>query len=1168
MNYRKKAMLMAGALLCLNLSIYSQSISLKMSNVSVKKAMTELQTKSGYSFVYIAGDVDTDRTVSINASQLKDAVAQILKGQNVSYEIQGKNIVIKKGSQQQVTSGKRKKVTGTVKDANGEPIIGATVVEKGTTNGTVTDFDGNYTLELSESGTLAVSYIGYKSQEFAASRIKSGSLTVTLKEDTEVMDEIVVVGFGTQKKVNLTGSVGIATAKEIESRPVTSATQALQGLVPGLQISTNTGEMNQNMSVSIRGQGTIGDGSSGSPLILIDGMEGDLNTINPQDIENISVLKDAAASSIYGSRAPFGVILVTTKTGKEGKVSVNYNNNFRISSPMNLPESMDSYSFAVMLNQAQINSGTSQYFSDDVMRKMIAYQEGKLSGGLDPSPNNPNAWDDVWSTGYANTDLYDEYYKKNVFSQEHNLSISGGSDKMSYYVSANYMNQKGLLKFGDDGIRRYNITGKINAKLTKWLAFNFSTRFTHNDVWNPSAGMGYNYFGRQNWPNLPIYDSNGYLYQSKARDMEYGGLSDKKGYRNYYQGAFIIEPIKRWITKVELNYSIFDEDEKSVSIPTYKHLPDGSLNTGTTSSSLYQSDKKEKYLNLNVYSEYSHTFNEMHNAKIMLGFQSEEMERNFFSVKKYGLLISGMPEFDLTNGLGGDNKPVDPAISGYSNEWATVGFFGRLNYDYNGRYLFEANMRYDGSSRFRRGSRWVLSPSFSLGWNIAQENFWSSIADVVNLLKFRVSYGELSNQNTDNWYPTYRSMDVESLAGKWLALNGTAPNIASIGDLVSTSLTWETVRSWNIGFDFGLFNNRLTGSFDYYKRSTLNMVGPSPELPPTLGISSPKTNNTDLSTKGWELSLGWKDRINNGLSYSVNLSLSNSNTYINRYPGNLTNSIGENGSTGSYVAGQKIGQIWGFETIGIAKSQEEMDKHLSSLPNGGQNALGTQWMAGDIMYRDLNGDGKISEGARTLDDHGDLKVLGDASPHYFIGLDLTADWKGFDIRCFWQGVLKHDFWPGGDSSGNNEGGGGYFWGVRGNKSMWHIRGFKQHEDYFRSEPIGLEGHEISANLDAYFPRPLVSLSGSANGKNQYVQSRYMQNARYIRLKNLQIGYTLPTAWTSKVGVSKCRFFVSGENLLTFSPIFSVFDPETCSGGVGGNAYPLSRTWSFGVNITL
>ena len=430
------------------------------------------------------------------------------------------------------------------------------------------------------------------------------------------------------------------------------------------------------------------------------------------------------------------------------------------------------------------------------------------------------------------------------------------------------------------------------------------------------------------------------------------------------------------------------------------------------------------------------------------------------------------------------------------------------------------------------------------------------------------SYGELSNQNTNNWYPTYRTMNVESLAGEWLTLNGTRPNIASIGDLVSSSLTWETVRSWNIGVDWGLFDNRLTGSFDYFRRYTLNMVGPAPELPPTLGIAPPRTNNTDLYTKGWELSLAWRDRTEYGLNYGVNLSLSDQETFIDKYPGNLTNSIGSNGSTSSYIAGQKIGLIWGFETIGIAKTQEEMDRHLNSLPNGGQDALGSQWMAGDIMYKDLNGDGRISAGSRTLADHGDLKVLGDASPHYFIGVDLTADWKGFDIRCFLQGVLKHDFWPGGDSSGNNEGGGGYFWGVRGNKSMWHIRGFKEHEDYFRAEPIGLEGHEIPANVDSYFPRPLVSLSGSANGKNQYVQSRYMQNARYVRLKNLQIGYTLPKSVSQKMGINKCRFFVSGENILTFSPLFSVFDPETCVGGVGGNAYPLSRTWSFGLSVTL
>lgn len=1057
------------------------------------------------------------------------------------------------------------KVSGVVKDALGEPVIGASVLEKGTSNGIITDIDGNFSLTVKPGATLVISFVGYKTQEVQA--VAGKSVSVTLHDDTEMLDEVVVVGFGTQKKVNLTGSVGIATAKEIESRPVTSAVQALQGVVPGLKITTSTGEMNSNMNISIRGEGTISDGSSGSPLILIDGMEGDLNTINPQDIENISVLKDAAASSIYGSRAPFGVILVTTKSGRKGKTSINYNNSFRFASPMNMPKSMDSYSFAVMLNQAQINSGTSQYFKDEVMQKMLDYQAGKIAGGIDPSPTNPNAWSDVWSTGYANTDLYDAYYKSSVFSQEHNLSISGGSDKMTYYVSANYLDQGGLLKFGDDGIERYNITGKMTSQLTDWLSFNFSTRFTHNDVWVPTAGMGYNYFGRQNWPNLPIYDSNGNLYQDKALQMKNGGNSDTQSDRHYYQAALVIEPIKNWITKAEMNYSLLSQGEKNVSLPAYGYLPDGSQNTGTTSSSVYQSEKKEKYLNINVYSEYFHNFADAHNFKIMGGFQSEEMKQSFFSAKRYGLLLSDMPELDLTNGLGGNGKPLDPAISGYSNEWATVGFFGRLNYDYKGRYLFEANIRYDGSSRFRRGSRWVLSPSFSLGWNIAQEKFWEPVANVVNQLKLRLSYGELSNQNTNTWYPTYRNMSLGALNGNWLTANGTKPNIASVGSLVSSSLTWETVRSWNIGVDYGFLNNRLTGSFDYYRRSTLNMVGPAPELPETLGIAPPKTNNTDLYTKGWELSIAWRDRTSFGLNYGINLSLSDQVTYIDKYPGNLTNSIGSNGQTNSYISGQKIGQIWGFETIGIAKTQEEMDAHIASLPKGGQNALGSQWAAGDIMYKDLDGDGKISAGSRTLDDHGDLKVLGDASPHYFVGLDLTADWKGFDVRCFLQGVLKHDFWPGGDASTANEGGGGFFWGVRGNRSMWHIRGFEQHADYFRAEAIGLAGHEIPANIDSYFPRPLVSLSGNANGKNQYVQSRYMQNARYIRLKNLQLGYTLPVTWTQKAGISKCRFFVSGENLLTFTPLFSVFDPETCVGGVGGNAYPLSRTWSFGLNVT-
>ena len=421
----------------------------------------------------------------------------------------------------------KKATSGTVKDVMGEPIIGASILEKGTTNGTISDFDGNFILNVQPGTVLVISYIGYVNQEV---KVGNTPLNIILKEDAEMLDEVVVVGFGTQKKVNLTGSVGIATAKELESRPVASATMALQGLVPGLQISTSTGEVDKTASINIRGNGTIGDGSSGSPLILIDGMEGDLNTINPQDIENISVLKDAAASSIYGSRAPFGVILVTTKSGKQGKVSVNYNNSFRIASPMNLPDMMDSYTFANFFNSAAINKGDGPVFDDTQMQKMLDYQSGKLAHNLDTKPNNPNLWEDTWTKGYANTDWYDETYKSSVFSQEHNVSVTGGAEKITYYASFNYLDQGGLLKLGEDGLQRYNAAGKINATITNWLKFRYNTRFTRSDKKRPTYlgdGRFYDYLGRQSWPNLPLYDPNGELMSNYTSI-----LLEKGGKRN------------------------------------------------------------------------------------------------------------------------------------------------------------------------------------------------------------------------------------------------------------------------------------------------------------------------------------------------------------------------------------------------------------------------------------------------------------------------------------------------------------------------------------------------------------------------------------------------------------------------------------------------------------
>lgn len=459
-------------------------------------------------------------------------------------------------------------VSGNVTDTSGEPVTGASIREKGSNNGTITDLDGRFTLTIRSETTLTVSYIGFKTQEVSA--IPGKSLNIVLQEDTEILDEVIIVGFGTQKKVNLTGAVGTAEAKDLESRPVTSATQALQGLVPGLNISSSTGELDKGMDINIRGTGTIGDGSSGAPLVLIDGMESDLNTVNPQDIETISVLKDAAASSIYGSRAPFGVILVTTKSGKAGKVSINYNNNFRVSNPLNMPESMDSYSFAVFSNFASANNGGAPIFTDEVMQKMLDFQAGKLTGGLVPSSNGQ--WGkpdhDPFTTAFANTDWYKEIYKSSTFSQEHNVSLTGGTEKQTYYASFNYLDQNGLLRQGDDGMERYNVTAKINSELTPWLKFNANIRFTRTDNHRPTyfGGNFYGLFGPHTWPNLPVYDPNGYYFNNNAtnpaQNLAEGGKRKYRTDQHYYQGAFLIEPMKNWVTHLEFNYAITDASKK------------------------------------------------------------------------------------------------------------------------------------------------------------------------------------------------------------------------------------------------------------------------------------------------------------------------------------------------------------------------------------------------------------------------------------------------------------------------------------------------------------------------------------------------------------------------------------------------------------------------------
>lgn len=1079
------------------------------------------------------------------------------------------------------------RVTGKVTDSKGEPVIATPVQVKGTTVGEMTDMDGAYALQAAPDAILVVTAIGYKTTEVPVGG--RSVVDIILEDDIETLDEVVVVGYGTQKRINLTGAVGVTDAKALESRPVSNAASALQGLVPGLQITSRSGSMEKTPTMNIRGTATIGEGTSGNPLVLIDGMEGDLNTINPQDIESVSVLKDAAAASIYGSRAPFGVILVTTKSGKAGKVQINYNNNFRWGSPVVKMKQMDSYSFANYYNEAKRNTSnnmTDIVFTEDTIERILAYQKGEITTVF-PMPSEGTQWQDTFHTANANTDWYDVFFKDWNFSHEHNLSASGGSERVTFYTSLNYMLQEGLLNLGKEDMKRYSATGKLNAKLTDHIDLGYSVRFIREDYTKPSVmndGL-YENLARQNWPNLPLYDNNGKLYSNDwpGRDFIQGGTYDKVTDNLYQQLSLSFEPVKNWVTTLELNYKIISQDIKSTSLATYNcDIYGEPIGKDKATTSVTEAGYGENFFNGNLRSSYHFSIDERHNLAFMLGAQLEDLMQKSRGVTAYGLVAESLPEIDLTTGLVWDSasqswvrKDINPY--GNRNSWSTAGVFGRVNYDYEGRYLVEGNLRYDGTSRYRDNLRWNLYPSVSTGWNIANEPFWEPYRRVVDTWKIRASYGSLGNQNTNGWYPTYRTFSPSTNSGAWLQ-NGQKTTTIGVPGAISTTLTWERVRNWNVGMDFGLFGNRLTGSFDYYTRYTLDMIGASLELPSILGYTAPKTNNTDLKTYGWEFEIMWKDQLAGGLFYSAKFLLSDSQTIVTRYPSNTTGSIRQ------YIPGRKLGEIWGYETIGIAQSQEEMDAHLDRLDQNyldkyghfpselrqGQSALGSGWGAGDIMYADLNGDGRISTGDSTIDNHGDLKVIGNSTPRFHFGIDLNFAWKGVDLRLFFQGVMKRDYWQ--SSS--------YFWGAN-TEPEWSAA-LVQHLDFYRDEnSLLVQKGIMGVNRDAYYPRPSFDRGGEGNGssgRNHQVQTRYLQNAAYIRLKNLQIGYTLPEKWTKPLKIERLRAYFSAENILTGTKLAKMFDPETIDGGNNnsekdwrtynnGNAYPLSTQLSCGLSIT-
>ncbi|EGN58116.1 SusC/RagA family TonB-linked outer membrane protein [Hallella multisaccharivorax DSM 17128] len=1025
--------------------------------------------------------------------------------------------------------------TGVVKDGNGEPVIGASVFVKGTRNGAVTDLDGRFSLTGVKRGSaLHISYVGYNDRDV----VWDGSaLNVILTDNERSLNEVVVVGFGTQKKANLTGAVATIDAKNLVSRPVNSAIDAMQGMIPGMNFSIGSGggALNSNTRYNIRGTGTIGAGSSVAPLVLIDGMEGDLNAINPQDIDNISVLKDAASSSIYGSRAAGGVILVTTKSGKAGKTTVNYNNNFRFNSPENMPHQLDSYNWALYMNAASINAGSGTWFSDNKLADIKKAQSDPTMRTM--FANAQGRWE-IWDANdllpIANHDWLRTCFG-NGFSQEHNVSVNGGTDRVHYYFSGNFLNRRGLLKYGTDKRNRYTITSKVDAQITNWAKLTYNMRFARTDYNQPTMldDLYYHNMCRY-WPIIPVYDPNGHFVVtgSNPGDLVNGGDTREQTDVNSHQLSLQLTPLNGLVINAEFNYSITNYNQHVDWQTTYGYdVNNVPYVFNNPNNAVKEYARKTNYFNPNIYADYSFTLANDHHFKVMAGYQSEELHQRWIQGQQSGI-IANLPTLHTT--------ATNPSVDGKYDEWATMGVFGRLNYDYQGRYLVEGNLRYDGTSRFLKDNRWVWSPSFSLGWNIARENFWKPIEQYINLLKFRFSWGKLGNQNTDSWYPFYSTVGYSNQAGTWL-VGGKKQNISSMPALVSSTLTWEKNRTINYGVDWGAFNNRLTGSFELFSRKTYDMVGPAPELPAILGTDAPKVNNLDMTSRGFDLQISWRDRIKD-FNYGVILTMTDGRVKIDKYP-NPSKTLS------MYYKGAYLGDIWGYTTVGIAKTDEEMAEHLKKAD---QSAIGSNWAAGDIMYADLDGDGKVNGGEGTADKSGDRRIIGNSTPRYNFGLNLTAAWKGFDLKVFFQGTLKRDYAPGASDA--------VFWGACG-IGKWQATGFKQHLDFFRSDP----NDPLGQNLDSYYPR--ANWNG---GRNNQTQTKYLQNAAYCRLKNLTIGYTIPQNITRRFYVQNLRVFFSAENLFTITSFTKLGDPEIidASGWGFSKAYPLTRNFAFGLSVTL
>lgn len=1020
-------------------------------------------------------------------------------------------------------------VRGVVRDETNAPIPGASVKVKGTGRTTITHADGRFAVRATPADSLIISYVGYLTQTAQAGTAAGPGIMMSPDLESQKLNDVVVVGFGTQKKVDLTGSVAQISGKELQDRPVSNMGQALQGKVANLNVTTtgDPGGPGTNSSYNIRGNTSL---SGGEPLYVVDGIPvSNINGINTQDVESISVLKDAASSAIYGARAPYGVILITTKRGKKNeKAVISINSVVAKSTYTRLPKMANSLQFAHAYNDASVNSGQGIVFSDDIISKISDNINHPGTWPVSTSdPANPNKYTYASPLNTDNVDWYREYFQPWSFNQKHDLSLSGGSLNTTYYLGLGFYDQDGQLRYANENFKRYNVTGNIHTEPTKWLRLGLITRFAkqRSDLPYPYASQLGNWIhgASTRWPNWALRNPDGHF--STASNVEFltsGGRSINNLNDLSLTGTIEIEPVKNWKINLDYSYNNQSTNYQDHSAYVYSWNLDGTTyNIGPSVNSVGEGAVSDNYNTLNLYSSYLKNFNK-HHFKILAGSQIETYRGYNVSGSRSDLITDDLPSISTATGT--------QVAYDILTQYATIGTFGRLNYDYDEKFLIELNGRYDGSSRFAKGRRTGFFPSVSVGYNIARERYWDNLTNVVNELKLRASYGSLGNQNVTN-YQYLATIPIGTNMG--YVLNGLRPNYLNAPALISPDLTWETSRTIDFGLDAAFLRHRLSASFDVYSRTTLNMLGPASVLPATLGAAVPYQNNADLRTRGFELTLDWKDRIGADFSYNVSVVVSDYLSRIVKYynPSKLLS---------ANYPGLTIGDIWGYQTAGLI----ENDDQLGKMPD--QSYLFGNWTKGDVLYTDLNGDGKINVGDNTLDSHGDLKVIGNNTPRYSYGVNLGANWKGFDVSVFAQGVAKRDLWLGGNA-GNNSG--NIFWGFTPN---FGNNVYLTTLDYWSDN-----------NTNAYWPKPYTSSEGM---KNHQVQTRYLQNGAYLRIKNLQIGYDLARL-VKRPGLSRVRIYFSGENILTISRINKNYDPEVVNGGWGtGKIYPLLKTYSVGANI--